>query len=430
MIQTGLIQSAHDDLVTDISYDFYGLRLATCGLDQRIKIWQLDETNGTWSVEDEWKAHDAAVSRLTWAHPEFGTILASASFDRTVKIWEQASFAVGGSAQPNGSAPAQQVSGGGSLSRWVERAVLVDARGTMRAVEFAPHHFGLKLATISSDNLLRIYECLEQSSLATWQLSEEVDVTTLPSMSSPSSHSVAFATPTQTNAILEGASASLVAQALQQSQPPFPPRPGTGNREADGGWCISWCKEKYWGEVIAAGCGASGTIKIIQVSPSRRPTTLLTLDPTPSGGLSLLEGSVGTIPPGDSEVPTPYAITSVAWAPSCGRSYHLIATGGRDGHVRIWRVKPAEESDDIEGEGEPKWTGTIVADFDYHKSAVGRVEWNITGTVLSSAGNDGRVRLWKATIGNVWRPAGSIGVEQSEDSPDVDAAMEDNTVAE
>jgi len=46
---------------------------------------------------------------------------------------------------------------------------------------------------------------------------------------------------------------------------------------------------------------------------------------------------------------------------------------------------------------------------------VGRVEWNITGTVLSSAGNDGRIRLWKATSGNVWRPAGSIGVEQAEE---------------
>lgn len=35
MIQTGLIPSAHSDLVTDASYDFYGLRLATCSLDQR-----------------------------------------------------------------------------------------------------------------------------------------------------------------------------------------------------------------------------------------------------------------------------------------------------------------------------------------------------------------------------------------------------------
>jgi hypothetical protein len=36
-------------------------------------------------------------------------------------------------------------------------------------------------------------------------------------------------------------------------------------------------------------------------------------------------------------------------------------------------------------------------------------------TILSSAGNDGRVRLWKATSGNVWRPAGSVGVEQTEE---------------
>lgn len=38
MIQTALIQNAHNDLVTDACYDFYGLNLATCGLDQRLAI--------------------------------------------------------------------------------------------------------------------------------------------------------------------------------------------------------------------------------------------------------------------------------------------------------------------------------------------------------------------------------------------------------
>jgi nucleoporin SEH1 len=119
-------------------------------------------------------------------------------------------------------------------------------------------------ATVSSDNHVRIYECLEQSSLATWQLSEEVDVSTLPSISLSSSYSVAFATPTQTSATLEGASATLVAQALQQTQNPTTQgRPGMGSREADGGWCISWCKDRYWGEIIAAGCGISGVIKVL-----------------------------------------------------------------------------------------------------------------------------------------------------------------------
>lgn len=91
--------------------------------------------------------------------------------------------------------------------------------------------------------------------------------------------------------------------------------------------------------------------------------------------------------------------------------------------MRIWKIKPG--SDDLDnaegtmsdgGGEETKWTAVLVADFDQHKSAVGRVEWNVTGTILSSAGNDGRVRLWKATSGNVWRPAGSVGVEQAEET--------------
>jgi len=172
----------------------------------------------------------------------------------------------------------------------------------------------------------------------------------------------------------------------------------------------------------------------------RRPTTLLTLDPSPTA--SSAPGGNAANPGADPDAaPTPYAITCVAWAPSCGRSYHLVATGGRDGRVRIWRVRPGvddiDRDNDEGGEGEDgRWTASVVADFDQHKSAVGRVEWNITGTVLSSAGNDGRIRLWKATSGNVWRPAGSIGVEQTEeqysertpgDNADID--MDGNPVA-
>ncbi|KAJ7746473.1 WD40-repeat-containing domain protein [Mycena maculata] len=429
MIQTGLIPNAHNDLVTDASYDFYGLRLATCSLDQRIKIWQLDESNGSWGAEDDWKAHDAAISKISWAHPEFGTIIASSSFDRTVKVWEQAS-AVGlpdaQQANGNGHASPSQTPGP-STSRWIERAVLPEARGTVRAVEFAPHHFGLKLASISSDNHLRIYECLEQPSLTTWQLAQEADVQALPLGPSASpltraQQTNALATPTQTSSATDGASAPLIAQALQQGlqqNASTPGRPGLGNREADGGWCISWCKDRYWGEVIAAGSGTSGVVKIIQLS-SNRPATILTLDPFPSveGALMDQDGISG---------PATAAVTSVSWAPSCGRSYHLIATGGRDGHVRIWRVKPGEEADDETDGEDARWTASIVADFEQHKSAVGRVEWNITGTVLSSAGNDGRVRLWKATSGNVWRPAGSIGVEQSEEHDTEHPASRDYT---
>lgn len=87
------------------------------------------------------QAHDAAISKVSWAHPEFGTVLASSSFDRTVKVWEQIPLTESDATQVNGSGSAT------STSKWVERAMLVDAKGTVRAIEFAPQHFGLKLVS-------------------------------------------------------------------------------------------------------------------------------------------------------------------------------------------------------------------------------------------------------------------------------------------
>lgn len=110
--------------------------------------------------------------------------------------------------------------------------------------------------------------------------------------------------------------------------------------------------------------------QVIQISASQRPMTLLTLDPSPAHAASTMQSLTGSADaPADADSPSPasYAVTSVAWAPSCGRSYHLIATGCRDGKVRIWKVKPAaEDAEGDEGE-EGRWSATIVADFDNHK---------------------------------------------------------------
>ena len=97
----------------------------------RVKIWRLEnEETGTWICEDEWKAHDAPVTKLSWAHPEFGSVIATASFDRTVKVWEQApSFLLENRAGP----------------RWIERSQFSEAKGSVRAVEFGPSSFGLRL---------------------------------------------------------------------------------------------------------------------------------------------------------------------------------------------------------------------------------------------------------------------------------------------
>ena len=48
----------------------------------------MDE-NDEWRCTADWKTHAGSVWKVNWAHPEFGQILATCSFDRTAAIWEE-----------------------------------------------------------------------------------------------------------------------------------------------------------------------------------------------------------------------------------------------------------------------------------------------------------------------------------------------------
>lgn len=117
-------------------------------------------------------------------------------------------------------------------------------------------------------------------------------------------------------------------------------------------------------------------LQVIHLSASRRAATLLALDPHPSASDhpttpssshaaqdALQSTSKPKAPAASKAPPHSSAVVTVSWAPSCGRSYHLVATGGRDGHIRIWKLKP-ESDDDEEGEG--GWSAGLVADFEDH----------------------------------------------------------------
>ncbi|KZV96865.1 WD40 repeat-like protein [Exidia glandulosa HHB12029] len=396
MIQTGVLPESHGETITDGAYDHYGLHLATCSSDQRIKIWALDESTGNWSLEDEWKAHDARICSLSWVHPEHGSLLASSSFDCTARIWaprDASGFTsrsgMGASMATDGSSEYR------SAAQWAQTASLRDAKGSVRAVAFAPPFFGLKIATLATDGALRLYD---GHAYDNWQLRDEID------MGSPSTSS------TSVSATLDGVAATLagspiasVASGASGSATPGAPAParggGGGRLEADGGWAMSWCPDRWDGHglLLAVACGRSSAVRIVHfpliTTPTKRSQAqhILTLE---------------------REQPSPYSVTAVAWAPSLGRTHHRIATGGRDGHVRIWKVVlPANSNEEVQTQ--------LIADFDDHKAAVSRVEWNCTGTVLSSSGYDGRVRLWKVSFGNVWRGMGYVTGETVDvDVPD------------
>lgn len=124
-----------------------------------LQIWAQTE-EGFWRCLSSWVAHSGAVSRVSWAHPEFGQVLATCSTDKNVKIWEEQ----------------EGVDEKGFIvSRWNQRAQLGDARDALNDVEFAPRHMGLKFASASEDGMVRIYEATDVMSLTHWEFTVRGD---------------------------------------------------------------------------------------------------------------------------------------------------------------------------------------------------------------------------------------------------------------
>lgn len=158
------------------------------------------------------QTHSGSVWRVTWAHPEFGQVLASCSFDRTAAVWEEI---VGESNDKqrglshwvsatvitcltltltlrmsihrhyrHGFYKPQRPLKFRSLFRTlspnhislfqIKRTTLVDSRTSVTDVKFAPKHMGLMLTTCSADGVVRIYEAPDVMNLSQWSLQHEI----------------------------------------------------------------------------------------------------------------------------------------------------------------------------------------------------------------------------------------------------------------
>ncbi|QLL32671.1 hypothetical protein HG536_0D01930 [Torulaspora globosa] len=341
--------SGHEDLVHDVAYDFFGRHVATCSSDQHVKVFKLDKESDAWQLSDSWRAHDSSIVSLDWASPEYGRIIATASYDRTIKLWEED--------------PDQEECSG---RRWTKLSTLNDSKGSLYDVKFAPAHLGLRLACIGNDGTLRVYDALEPSDLRSWTLTSEVQVLSV----SPASH-------------------------LQSD------------------FCLSWCPSRFSPEKLVL-CVLDQAL-IYQRGKDNKLHVA-----------GKLEGHGGLI-------------RSVSWAPSIGRWYQLIATGCKDGKVRIFKVIETSSSanttassvsgDAAESGGQtnpdapsdgtdagnmpcPPLRIELISEHDDHKGEVWSVSWNLTGTVLSSAGDDGKIRLWRSTYSNEFRCMSVISAQQ------------------
>ncbi|KAA0197347.1 Nucleoporin seh1, partial [Fasciolopsis buskii] len=405
-------------------------------------IWDL-RADGEWVCTARWRCHLGPAWRVAWAHPEFGQVIATCSFDRTIAIWEEVA---GG--QPTGSTILHEPDGHTSMvgtggaagsamiptmaTSWVRRTSLVDPRTSVTGLQFAPRHLGLQLAAISTDGM-RIYEAMDVMNLSQWRVQFDFDTKMAGSCLAwsqsrldPPLIAVGSATPSGSHCIAEhpsdtvSSSTSLIVTSTGTAGPtPNAPAVGAGattgatggagsgsNAAASGsgGGCLTSS-----GISTAGGSSVSlvnGKVVIYEYSEGRRHWDLIE-------DIRALDD----------------AVYDVQFAPHMGQSFHTLAVASKE--VYILRIRPCSNSgagfstkgdsntvrtNTTSGTGRSPYEISMMAHFDHHKGRVWRVSWNVTGSLLASSGDDGCVRLWQANYLGVWLPISVIAPDGSHSS--------------
>ncbi|XP_078444215.1 protein transport protein SEC13 homolog A-like [Wolffia australiana] len=127
------IETGHPGVIHDITMDFYGKRLATSSADGTIKI--IGVSGNTHQQLATLNGHQGPVWQVAWAHPKFGSFLASCGYDGRVVLWKE----------------------GASPGEWTEAHVFTEHRASVNSISWAPHELGLILACGSSDGSISVF---------------------------------------------------------------------------------------------------------------------------------------------------------------------------------------------------------------------------------------------------------------------------------
>ncbi|PWN50591.1 protein transport protein SEC13 [Violaceomyces palustris] len=345
------IETQHDDMIHDAQLDFYGKRLATCSSDRTVKIF--DVVNGSPSSAGETlRGHQGPVWQVAWAHPSFGNILASCSYDGKVFIWKDngpsaSNTTTHSSAGPYGSAtsaygaPAPSATGG-----WTKIKEHALHTASVNSIAWAPHELGSILACASSDGNVSV---LTFNNDGTWA----VDIVSAHPIGC---NAVSWAPATVPGSLLSAQS----------------------NEDA------SSAANKPVKRFASAGC--DNTVKIWQFSDeANRYVEVDSLS-------------------GHSDW-----VRDVAFAPNIGLPRSYLATASQDRTVLIWTqdtptsawtkvaLNPASSSSSTSSSAGSAPTGP-----NKFPDTVWRVSWSVSGNVLAVSCGDGKISLWKENLKGTW----------------------------
>lgn len=172
------LTNAHDDLVHDAVLDYYGRKLASCSADKTIKIFNCDAPTASAAADDDSNAaapqleatlvgHNGPVWQLAWAHPKFGTVLASCSYDGKVIIWKKQSQQLQGQQQQQqqGQLIGQGIAGQVGQAGWTNIIEYSGHNASVNSIQWCNESHGAQLVCSSSDGMVSILKFQDDGSL-------------------------------------------------------------------------------------------------------------------------------------------------------------------------------------------------------------------------------------------------------------------------
>eukprot|EP00823_Brevimastigomonas_motovehiculus_P008547 TRINITY_DN784_c7_g1_i1.p2 TRINITY_DN784_c7_g1~~TRINITY_DN784_c7_g1_i1.p2 ORF type:complete len:380 (-),score=114.55 TRINITY_DN784_c7_g1_i1:1341-2366(-) len=333
-------------MIHDVQMDYYGKRLATASSDRTVKVFEVSQDQQTLLVTLE--GYDGPVWQIAWGPPKFGTLLATASYDGKVVIWKEE-----------------------SNNTWTK---VFDETfdSSVNSVAWAPQSYGLCLAAGVADGNAHVFTY--KIDAKQWERKSFV-------AHKGGVNAVSWGPDVKTGAMLaiNTSSSSLQDSKQQSSSSSFSASSASSSSSSSSSSLSSTSSQmlnKLAKRLVTAGC--DNRVRIWRYNETDN---------------IWVEQKVFY----NSDNAHNDWVRDVAWAPALGLPVNTIASCSEDKTVIIW----TEDSNGV-------WKKSKVIPF---KTKVWRVSWSVMGNILAVAQGDNKVSLWKESLNGEWKNLSDVKPE-------------------